>query len=178
VRGRGALGQPYPPAEWWRALLMTAYLTGWRIGQLLALRWQDVDLDEGTAVTRAEDNKGKRDQKIPMHPVVVEHLRRLVSFSPVVFPWGHHERNLFKEFNALQKAAGVKLTGPRDHYGFHDLWRAFATMNAERMTGDALQKLMQHKDYQTTQRYINMAQQLKPAVEALFVPDVKPKKAE
>ena len=30
------------------------------------------------------------------------------------------------------------------------------------MTADALQALMQHKDYQTTQRYINMARQLKP----------------
>jgi hypothetical protein len=31
---------------------------------------------------------------------------------------------------------------------------------------------MQHKDYQTTQRYINMARQLRPAVQELFVPDV------
>ena len=48
--------------------------------------------------------------------------------------------------------------------------RAFATMNAEHLTPDALQALMQHRDYQTTQRYINMARQLKPAVQNLFVP--------
>jgi hypothetical protein len=42
-------------------------------------------------------------------------------------------------------------------------------MNADRMTPDALQALMQHKDYQTTQRFINMARQLNPAVENLFV---------
>ena len=35
-------------------------------------------------------------------------------------------------------------------------------MNADRVTGDALQALMQHKDYKTTQRYINMARQLEP----------------
>ena len=31
---------------------------------------------------------------------------------------------------------------------------------------------MQHKDYQTTQRYINMARQLNPAVATLYVPTV------
>ena len=31
---------------------------------------------------------------------------------------------------------------------------------------------MQHRDYQTTQRYINMARQLKPAVQKLYVPEL------
>ena len=57
-------------------------------------------------------------------------------------------------------------------YGFHDLRRAFAPQNAPRLTADALQKLMRHKSYLTTQRYINMASQLDEAVEALHVPDV------
>ena len=39
-----------------------AYMTGWRIGDLLGLRREDLDLDAGTAITRAEDNKGKRDE--------------------------------------------------------------------------------------------------------------------
>jgi hypothetical protein len=32
--------------------------------------------------------------------------------------------------------------------------------------------MMQHKDYQTTQRNISMARQLKPAALDIFVPDV------
>jgi len=57
--------------------------------------------------------------------------------------------------------------------------RAFATRNADRLTADALQKLMRHKSYLTTQRYINMARQIDEAVEVLHVPDVlkKPKQA-
>jgi integrase len=70
----------------------------------------------------------------------------------------------------------VKPPAGRAHYGFHDLRRAFATMNADRLTADALQLLMQHKDYKTTQRYINMARQLNPAAQNLFVPDLAPKK--
>jgi integrase len=57
-------------------------------------------------------------------------------------------------------------------YGFHDLRRAFATMNADKLTPDALQALMRHKSYQTTQVYINMTRQMDQAVAALHVPEV------
>jgi integrase len=171
-QARRPTGTPYPPTDWWRALLMTAYMTGWRIGSLLALRRRDLDLDGGFAVSRAEDNKGKRDQKVALHPVVIEHLRKLAGFDEQVFPWPHGRRRLFEEFGLIQEGAGVRPEGGKERYGFHDLRRAFATMNADRLTADALQALMQHKDYQTTQRYINIARQLKPAVADLYVPVV------
>jgi integrase len=50
--------------------------------------------------------------------------------------------------------------------------RAFATINAPKLTADALQALMRHKSYQTTQRYINMARQLDEAIKVLDVPKV------
>ena len=52
-------------------------------------------------------------------------------------------------------------------------------MNADRLSPDALQTLMRHKSYLTTQLYINMARQMDQAVAALHVPDVlKVRKAE
>lgn len=173
-------GQNFTAADWWRALLVTAYMTGWRIGSLLALRREDVDLAAGTAVSWAADNKGKRDQQVKLHPVVVEHLKKLPAFSPFIFPWNHDERGLYDEFARIQKAAGVHLPCTKKHehadgchvYGFHDLRRAFATVNAPKLTPDALQHLMQHKSYTTTQRYINMSRQLDEAVEVLHVPEV------
>lgn len=168
------------PADWWRGLLVMAYMTGWRISELLALRREDVDLNARTAITWAEDNKGKRDDKVKLHPVVVEHLHKLVSFDPHIFPWNHNRRTLHTEFARIQEKAGIHLACRKHHqhsrfchvYGFHDLRRAFATMNADRMTGDAFQHLMQHQSYTTTQRYINMARQLNTAVAALHVPEV------
>lgn len=157
--------------DWWRGLLVTAYMTGWRIGALLALRWADVDLDKGFAISRAADNKGKRDQRVPLHPLVVEHLRRLVSFAPCVFTWERSRRTLYDAFAALQKVAGVKREDGLA-YGFHDFRRAFATMNADRLTADALQSLMQHRAYSTTQKYINLARQHNATVAALYVPDI------
>jgi integrase len=96
---------PYLAEDWWRGVLVFAYMTGWRIGSILALRRCDVDLEAGTAVSRAEDNKGKRDQKIPIHPLVVEHLRKVPGFDPCFFPWNANRRLLWEEFQAIQKVA-------------------------------------------------------------------------
>jgi integrase len=169
--GQAVEPETLPAADWWRGLLMVAYMTGWRIGSLLAMRWADVDLEAGTALSRADDNKGGRDQRIDLHPVVIEHLRKLESFKVHVFDWPGDRRQLYDEWHRLQGLAGI-LRDDRRFYGFHDLRRAFATMNADRLTADALQLLMQHKDYQTTQRYINIARQMKPAAHNLFVPTV------
>ena len=131
------------------------------------------------------DPEGKRDALVKLHPVVVEHLRKLAGFDPRVFPWPHNDSVLYRQFARIQEAAGVRLPCPCEHkhtrfchvYGFHDLRRAFATMNAARLTPDALQALMRHKSYQTTQVYINTARQLDEAVASLHVPDVLKKGA-
>jgi integrase len=168
------------PADWWRALIVMGYMTGWRIGDLLALRRDDLDLKAGTAVTRGEDNKGGRDALVGLHPVVLDHLRKLAGFDTHVFPWNHNRRTLDEEFHRIQKVAGIHLAcrGTHKHteachlYGFHDLRRAFATMNADKLTPDALQTLMRHKSYQTTQVYIDMTRQLDAAVAGLHVPGI------
>jgi hypothetical protein len=106
--------------------------------------------------------------------------KRIPSFHKTVFPWPHHERTLWTEFSRIQKEAGVHLPCHEDHehtdachlYGFHDLRRAFATMNAETLSGDAQQALIRHKTYATSKRYINMGRQLKRAVHKLHVPAV------
>ena len=77
-------GQHYTAENWWRALLVTAYMTGWRISELLALEKIDLDLEAGTAITRHSDNKGKRDERVPLHAVVVEHLRVLETPPPML----------------------------------------------------------------------------------------------
>lgn len=146
----------------------------------LALRWDDVSLDKATAITRHGDNKGKRDEIVPLHPVVVEHLRKIINFGPLVFYWPLNRRLLWEIFGEIQEAAGIHLPCHEKHehtpachvYGFHDLRRAFATLNAPKLSGNALQALMRHENYSTTKRYINMARQLDGAVEKLHVPDV------
>jgi integrase len=167
--------QGVSPGDWWRALLVMGYMTGWRISELLALRRDDLDLEGGVAVTRAEDNKGRRDERVQLHPVVIEHLRKVRTFGPCALQWDYNPRTLHAAFLRLQEAAGIHLPCAENHghtrychvYGFHDLRRAFATMNADRLTADSLQALMRHKSYQTTQRYIALARQMDEAVASL-----------
>lgn len=169
-----------PACDWWRALLTFAYMTGWRIREILYLERADVNLEKQYAVVRAEHNKVRREDIVPLHEIVCDHLRRIASFDPMVFPWPHHERTLWREFCDIQLAGGISLPCTLKHehtnscktYGFHDLRRAFATANAEVLTPDALQSIMRHASYQTTQRYINVARQLNRATGMLFVPEV------
>ncbi|HKI33492.1 MAG TPA: hypothetical protein VKA46_16675 [Gemmataceae bacterium] len=48
-------------------------MTGWPSSDLLGLRRDDLDLKGGYAITRCEDNKGKRDDQVNLHPVAVSH---------------------------------------------------------------------------------------------------------
>ena len=174
-------GQTYTPAQWWKAIVVTAYMTGLRINELLAIRREDIDHERGVLVTRAADNKGKRDEVIPLHPVVLEHLKVLESEDRFPLRWPHDPRTLWVEFGRIQQKVGIHLNCPDEHkhtpachvYGFHEFRRAFATVNAPRLKPEVLQRLMRHKSYQTTQKsYINPTSQLEDAIADMPVPNV------
>ena len=107
--------------------------------------------------------------------------KTLVRSSYGTLITGNHVGSCLVDHLLRQQAyAGVRLPCNESHehtpacfvYGFHDLRRAFATLNAETLSADSLQALMRHKSYTTTQGYINMAKQLNRSVENLHVPDV------
>lgn len=160
-------GFAFTAQEWWQGILCFGFMTGWRVSEMLALDWDDVDLDERTSITRWQDNKGKRDGIVDLHPVVVEHLRSLVGFNRKAFPWPHHERTLWSDFERLKDAAGVEMTG-----AFHRLRHGFATANQGSYDLKVLQSMMRHKSSQTTQRYMNIETWVRRTSKDLFVPSV------
>jgi integrase len=168
----------YSAKEWWQALVVTAYMTGLRIHELLSIKKPDLDLSVGKFTTRWFDNKGKRDETIPLHPLVVDHLRKIIGKSELVFHWAHDYRTLWQEFGRIQRGAGIQLHCPEQHehtpacfvYTFHDFRRAFATVNAPRLKPEVLQRLMRHQSYQTTLGYVNLTNQLDEAIKLMPVP--------
>jgi integrase len=174
-------GLTVTPQEWWQALLVFGMTTGWRIGEILALRRDDVDFKTGAILTRAADNKGGRDDTDHLPPEALEHVRGMVGFEPMLFTWPHGRRELWMEFHRIQKAAGIHLACPdaQRHtctdschvYGFHALRRGYATLNVDSMPASTLQRKMRHKSFTTTLRYIGLADKMKAASERVYVPE-------
>jgi len=168
-------------SDWWRALLVFAITTGWRIDEILSFRRDDLDLETGSILTRATDNKGKRDSLDYLPPVALTWIKQIVGFGPMVFPWPHNSRTLWVEFGRIQEAASIKLPcrESREHvctsachlYGFHALRRSYATLNADSMPAAVLQKKMRHKSFTTTLKYIGLSDKMKKSADVVYVPE-------
>jgi integrase len=64
--------------EWLRPIVTVLAWTGMRIGELINLRWEDVDLNKKLIHIRVREDwrpKGRADRTIPMHPQVEAVLR-------------------------------------------------------------------------------------------------------
>jgi integrase len=142
--------------DWWKALLCFAYMTGWRIGEILDLKREDLDLETGVARVDAESTKGRREARVELNAILVDHLRAIVGGDPMVFAFPYHMTTLWGDFRALKAAAGVSFPG-----AFHRLRFGFANANVDSMDADLLQKLMRHRSASTTRIYINAAERMK-----------------
>jgi integrase len=172
----------YPAADWWRALLCVAMTTGWRIGEILSLRRDDVNFKTGAVTIRAENCKGNRDDLDHLPKAALDHMKGLAGFGSLVFEWPAGRCTLWAEFRRIQAAAGIKLPCPdaSKHectaacgtYGFHALRRAYATLNVTRLDGPTLQRKMRHKAFSTTLGYISLANRMQEAAADVYVPDV------
>jgi integrase len=152
--------------EWWRAFIVAAYMTGWRRGELLGLKREDLDLDQGVAIVRAETSKSKRDELIPLHDVVIEHLRKLAGFTPCVLHFPHNIRTLTQQWYKLQRRAGI-----RERYKLHDLRRSFCSFVVADLPQVVQQRMARHKSFETTRRhYINPTREMAGAVAQMRVP--------
>lgn len=150
------------------AMYLTAAFTGLRRGELLALRWRDVDFANSVIRVRASyaagvvtSPKSGKVRSVPMAPDVADALARLgtrddfTADDDLVFVGG---TGSFIDPSALRRryGAALKRAGLR-RLRFHDLRHTFGT----RMIGKAdirrVQEWMGHSDIQTTMRYLHYA---------------------
>ncbi len=160
-------------AEWARinaqdaALFVVAAYTGLRRGELLALRWQDVNFAEARLTveravsggTIAATTKSGRFRTVPLADQAARELEglsqreRFTERPNLVFcraGGGPLDGSaLRKRFVRAQKAAGVR---PRR---FHDLRHTFGSLAVRAFDPIAVQSMMGHASLRTTERYLH-----------------------
>jgi integrase len=145
--------KPIPAHPFAVAAIRLLCLTGCREGEILGLRWEDVDLERG--FLRLGDTKTGRSIR-PLGAPAAEILASLPreDGSPYVLPGakpGTHLAEIKRLWAAVRHAS--KLDGVR----IHDLRHSFASVPAA--GGESLlviRSLLGHADVKTTQRYAHL----------------------
>lgn len=150
-----------------RTFFMTAAFTGLRMGELLALRWRDVDFDAETirversfTIGGESSPKSGRSRSVPMVVEVAEALARLgqrelsVREEDLVFAGaagGHMDSRWIRpRYKAALARAGLR------ELRFHDLRHTFGTRAVEQAESILeLKEWMGHANVQTTMRYLH-----------------------
>ncbi len=148
------------------AIYKVAAYTGLRQGELLALRWEHVDLVDGLLHVRRNFTgglekvpKGKRVRSVPMMPEVIDTLARLkgrehftedgdLVFCSAVGDHLDHFGLRRRYYDALE-AAGLR------RIRFHDLRHCFGSAAITTLDPYKVQSYMGHQHYSTTQRYLH-----------------------
>ena len=135
------------------AAIRLLMFTGARVGEVLSLQWQYIDLERGIA-SLPDSKTGFKVLQLPAPAVVV--IDGLPQFNEWVFPANSesgHMINIAKAWSLILKQSG--LVGWR----LHDLRHAFASMMVN--SGASLPivgKILGHANISTTQRYAHLEQ--------------------
>lgn len=137
-------------SQWWTALILVLFDTGWRIGATLSLRWEDLDLATGMAEVRAEHQKHGADDIKRLHPDTLAAIGKLDRSSDLVLPWPTYITTLYNRWKRLRVRAGIPAGR---EYGFHSFRRTMAT-NVASVAGDAMASdFAQHSSVAVTRRH-------------------------
>jgi len=147
--------------RWLRTLLVVALHTGMRRGEILNLRWQDVDFSRKTVTVVRSKNGEKR--TIPMSNLVQDVLRKVKvrDISGKIFPVA--VRSLRAAYDKALSKAEI------DDFTFHDLRHSFATRLVQRGVDlYKVKELLGHKTLAMTARYAHhYPESLRASIETL-----------
>jgi|Deesub1362B_J571_1020462.scaffolds.fasta_scaffold02189_11 excisionase family DNA binding protein len=154
-------------AEHLRPILITALNTGMRLGEILNLKWEDVNFKERIIVLR--ETKSKKQRIIPINEILSEELLRLKlrnGKSSYVFinpENGKPLRSVKRAFKGAVRRAGIEALR------FHDLRHTFATRLVQKgVDVETVKELLGHHSIRITQRYLHSNLKVKKdAVERL-----------
>ena len=137
-------------------LVVTALSTGARQGELLGIRWKDVDFHMG--LIRLENTKNNERRAVPLTSHALELLKEMASVRRIdtdsVFPFKGGRHGLRSPWAKALKAAEI------EDFHFHDLRHTAASYLA--MNGATLAEIAEvlgHKTLQMVKRYAHLTEQ-------------------
>ena len=145
-----------------KPIVLTAAHTGLRMGEILSLRWKDIEFKERRILIEKTKNNERR--MVPINDTLHGVLKSLPVHlgTDLVFP-GITRNQLSVAFRRASKRAGIR------DFRFHDLRHTFAsylTMGGENPR--TVQILLGHKDLRMTMRYSHLSpEHLREAVSIL-----------
>src|SRR5579871_804806 len=134
-----------------KAMVQLAYLTGMRRGEILGLRWDQVDLSNKVIVLEAADTKTQEKREVPLSATLLELFKRIPKTlgSPYVFTYkGERIKSIKTAFLRACRAAGIP------NFRFHDL-RHCAVTNLRKagVSDTVIMSISGHKTYAMFKRY-------------------------
>lgn len=150
-----------------KPIIMMALNTGMRRGEILNLKWSDIDLNINLITVNQTNSKGKKARKVYINSTLKKILLELKIRSggnDYVFldNEGQPLREIKNGFKAACRRAGIQ--GLR----FHDLRHTAATRMVESGASIvAISRILGHSDIKTTMRYTHPEESVKDALETL-----------
>jgi integrase len=159
----------YAP-DFLKPMILTALHSGMRRGEIMRLKWGDVDFDQG--LIRVAESKSHKTRYIPINATLRKLLESIDHFvgekgpSPYVFTNPATETRYEDVSHAFDRAAN---RAGYDDVTFHTLRHTFASRMAQRgIPLKAIQELLGHGTMQMTMRYAHLSpNNLRDAVRAL-----------
>ena len=147
-RRRGRTGG-VPSAWWWSSILYSQWCCGARIGELIQLRWHNVDLVAGRVLFAADTRKGRRADI--SHALPADLCRQLEEHrrgpDDLVWPWDRRPTSIYPSLRVLCRTAEVA------YLPFHAIRKSSASY-VHAGGGDATAHLGHHSTEMTRTHYL------------------------
>lgn len=143
-----------------KSIVMIALSTGMRLGEIISLRWRDIDFHQKMIHIEMTKNGERRD--VPMNHTSFNTLMRQDEYSDGNYVFHKNDGSPYINDTISKWFKKICNRGGIENFRFHDLRHTFASQLVMNGTDlKTVQELLGHKSYQMTLRYAHLSPQFK-----------------
>lgn len=139
-------------------MVLLSLNTGLRLGEVLALKWSDIDFDRKTLTVRGGNAKSGLTRHVPMNEEAVSTLRRWQPDQSAMVAWTFPSRRGGSLTSTRTSWRRILKRAHIEDFRWHDLRHHFASRLA--MAGvdlNTVRELLGHSDLSMTLRYAHLS---------------------